>query len=206
MATKNDHEWVWSIPESRMRMRPADPTTDSTAEFDCGDQWYEIEINVAVARGKWGNDPAVAALEFGLEGETVGFAFVINKNYPYPDWGSKTTALTRLIFMVGINRRFRKRIDPYPGSEETLAEVIFRVIENLPREVMKNGEPVGEVICMLLNVYEDNEHAQRFYNKIGFRRDAVRPIERTGPNKMPTITLRKDLPRKGCQQLPFILT
>ena len=184
----------WPVAGSAMTYGPANPNDPSTADFDCGSEWYEEEVNKTVREGKWAKVPEVTALEFKLDGKSVGFAFMVNKHYPYPDWSAKVTALTRLIYTVGINKRYRGTKDPFPGSTATLAEVMFRVIEDLPRGVIKSGKMVGEVQGLFLQVYVDNKHARRFYRKVGFAPDVARGVFCSGPSESRTLALRKPLP------------
>ena len=177
-----------------MTWLPADPNSQSTTDFDCGSEWYEREINNTVQEGKWALNPDVGAFEFFLNGKTVGYAFVVDKRYPYPDWVSTREEYVRVIYTAGINKRYRGKPDPYPGSDETLAEVMFRVIEELPREVIRKDKVVGCVVGLFLKVYVENNHARRFYEKIKFTQDIPRGETSSAKHPQPTISLRKDLP------------
>ena len=184
----------WPIERSKMTWLPADPNSQSTTDFDCGSEWYEREINNTVQEGKWALNPDVGAFEFFLNGKTVGYAFVVDKRYPYPDWVSTREEYVRVIYTAGINKRYRGKPDPYPGSDETLAEVMFRVIEELPREVIRKDKVVGCVVGLFLQVYVENHHARRFYEKIKFTQDIPRGETSSAKHPQPTISLRKDLP------------
>lgn len=60
-------------------MRPANPNSVTVDSFDCGDEWWEQEVSKTVHERKWDGNPLVTALEFWLEGKSVGFAFMVNK-------------------------------------------------------------------------------------------------------------------------------
>lgn len=181
----------WAIPNSAMTVRPADPNSPETADFDCGHEWFEETVNQTVRAGRWATNPAVTALEFMLKRKTVGYTFSVNKQLGYPDPLSSSKEHHTLVFTAGINSKYRGMTDPYPGSTETLAEVMFRVVENLPRDVVKKGIVVGRVVAVALQVYVENKHARRFYEKIGFEQVGEAFEDDNGH---PTIWLRKDLP------------
>ena len=82
----------------------------------------------------------------------------------------------------------------------TLAEAMMRALEGIPRDVFKNGKRLGDVVGMFLTVYVDNEHAQKFYGKVGYGQDVAwgdddAGVKMTGPDHdKATIAMRKPLP------------
>jgi len=196
-----------AVPNSRVSFRRADENSESVVEFDCGDAWYEREINKTVREAKWANRGDVDAYEFFADGKTLGFAFFVVKEYSDPWWDSPTKAWVRYIYTLGINKGFKRKRDSHVidgrtvESQTTLADAMMRAIESMPRGVTKGGKHVGEVVSTFLTVYTDNEHAIKFYGKVGYEQDTAwgddAGVKMTGPDKdKATIAMRKRLPQK----------
>lgn len=122
----------WPVPNSALTFKPANPNSPTVDAFDCGDEWFEKEVTQTVHGRKWASRDAWA-YEFFLKGKSVGFVFMVNMKDATPWWDSPDEGYVRYIHTAGINRRFRKMPDPHRDAEVTVAESMFRSLENLPR-------------------------------------------------------------------------
>lgn len=181
--------WPWEIPGSALRYRPADPSSETTLDFHCGSEPWAREINDFVNQAGWvGKSYTCEALEFGLNGESVGFAFVLPSNKPHPDAAGPTKEPYQFVIYLGINTKFQGGRDPKSG--ERLSTLIFQAIENLPREVLDaSGAVVGQTVGLMLEVCEQNTRAIECYKRIGFRKDEAKGA--FVAHGLPSIWMRK---------------
>ena len=71
--------------------------------------------------------------------------------------------------------------DRRPNLEERVSASIFRMIEDLPRDLIDDdGQPVGRVVGLSLYVRADNAQARKFYSKRGFVDDPGSPFDDKG--------------------------
>ena len=167
-------DWEYEIPGSALRYRFARPSGMETDKpFHCGDEDWSREINDYVNSQRWAGNELVTPLEFGLDGQSVGFAFVVRSKKGFPTNAGPDKAHYQYITYLGINTGFQRGEDPTSGLR--FSKLMFHVIEGLPREVLKNREVVGQVVGLMLEVAVDNIKAIRCYERNGFQRDESRP-------------------------------
>lgn len=177
-------EWDWGIEEAALRYRPADVLYPSVEQFNCGDDWCAAEVNRFVRAARWGNKPNLTALEFGLDGETVGFAFLRLSEMGHPHVGSSDAALYQVILVTGINLAFQRRENPGSSQGERLSTTMFRAIEAEARSAGAVG--------LHLQVRVENGKARRFYERVGFEDDPGGEFL-DGKQAIPTLVMRKQL-------------
>jgi hypothetical protein len=182
-------DWPNEIPHSRVRWRVADPKSPTTETFNSGTTWWAEEVNKYVRRGRW-RIPGQMNYEFGVDGESVGFSFIMpGDEIGHPHRDSVETAFYRVILIAGVNVDFQG--DRRPDLKERASASIFRMIEDLPRDLIdEDGQPVGRVVGMSLYVRADNVPARKFYAKRGFIDDPGSPFDDKGRS---TYEMRKIL-------------
>ena len=174
-----EQDWPNAIPDSRVRWRVADPTSPSTEVFDSGTEWWAEEVNKYVRRGRW-RIPGQRNYEFGLDGESVGFSFILpGEEIAHPNADSVERAFYHIILIAGVNVGYQG--DRGPKLDERVSTSIFRMIEALPRDLVDDdGRPVGRVVGLMLHVRADNVPARKFYAKRGFIDDPGSPFDDKG--------------------------
>lgn len=180
-------EWPFEVSNAAIRYRVARPDSRGIDSFDCGSQWWAAEVNEWVRGRDWVDHPKIVALEFGLDGDTVGFAFVVLNKKRHPDSSAAEKAIYEIVVYAGVNTKFQRKLDPGTPKEaqENLSVTMFRGIEEHARQLPE--QPVG----IWLQVREANEHAIRFYSMIGFVTDSRGVYVSTDHAKKPSIEMRK---------------
>jgi GNAT superfamily N-acetyltransferase len=173
-----EEAWPFAASNAAIRYRVASPYASGVRRFDCGPEWWAREITEFVHSRRWANKPYIAALEFGLNGRSVGFAFLVIDKKRHPDWASGEKANYQLVVMAGVHKRYQGKEDPKapfrtdkPSKRESLAVTMFRGIEEFGR-----SRPEG-LAGMWLQVRAENARAIACYEKIGFIHDRARGVD-----------------------------
>jgi hypothetical protein len=182
-----EEDWPFEVSNAEIRYRVARPDSSGIDTFDCGNEWWAAEVNEYVRERSWVDHAVIVALEFGCRGETVGFAFVVLTKKRHPDSSTPDKALYEAVVYAGINMKFQGQPDlgTPEKDRQNLSVTMFRGIEEHARRLPE--QPVG----LWLQVREANQHAIRFYERIGFVTDSRGVFKSTDKAQAPTIEMRK---------------
>ena len=184
VSRRIQQEWPFEVSGSRLRWRYAQPMSPTTESFNCGSEWWDEEVNGYVRAGRW-NRPNQTNYEFGLDGKSVGFAFI----EPGPVTSDDSDAEPQYfltVLVAGLNTDYQGEKEP--GTDVRFSRRMFDFLESVPRDVEIDGRIVGRTIGLRLQVREENKGARKFYSRYGFT-DVGEPFDDRKGRR--TIEMRK---------------
>jgi hypothetical protein len=185
---KKENDWPFAVTNAAIRYRVAKPEFPGVENFDCGSEWWSKEVNDYVHAKTWADHAVIIPLEFGLDGDSIGFAFLALNRKPHPDSTSSERAVYQVVVYAGINIGYQGVDDPGSPGREHLSVTMFRGIEEHSRKLEQH--PVG----VWLQVRAKNTHAIKFYRlRMGFVDDSRGVHISEDKAYAPTIEMRKAL-------------